>query len=95
MIIIPKEPYKTLHGVVKGINPEDPEMRFYFRTNKVTGDVYACKCPTQTKPPTAAQLAARQRFIEQYGAPRPPEGEVRGERTAAELPTGERREDYS
>ena len=64
MRITPKEPYKTLHGVVTGLNPEKPDMRFYFRTNKVTGEVLACKCPTRF---TAAQLANRQRFGEIYG----------------------------
>ena len=61
------KPYLTLHGIVKGINPEDPDMRFYFRTNKQTGEVIACKCPTFTKPPSAAQLANRKRFVETYG----------------------------
>ena len=61
------QPYLTLHGVVKGINPDDPDMRFYFRTNKQTGEVTACKCPTYTKPPTQAQITARHHFGEIYG----------------------------
>ena len=59
-------PYKSMHGQVQGLNPADPEMRFYFRTNKQTGVVWACKCPNQTKPPSAAQLANRARFTQIY-----------------------------
>ena len=60
----------TIHGQVQGLNPFDPDMRFYFRTNKQTGEVFACKCPEFTKSPTAAQVANRKRFGEIYGTQR-------------------------
>ena len=63
MKIVPNCPYKTLHGVVTGINPENPEERYYFRTNKITGIIYAQRCPARF---TNKQLTNQQSFKSKY-----------------------------
>ena len=62
-----RPPIKQLSGVVTGINPDNLNERYYFVTNKQTGQVFLRKCPVNNKPRTEAQLAAQKRFGEIYG----------------------------
>lgn len=64
MRIIPKEPYKDLHGIITGVNPFNLEERYYLVTNKRTGVIYTRRCPQRTKPFTAAQIASQKQFAE-------------------------------
>ena len=68
MIVVPNKPFAALSGVITGVNPDNLNERYYFRTNKQTGRVYLKKCPVRgDKPWTPAQIAAQQRFGEIYG----------------------------
>ena len=48
-----------------------------YYTRRLYGKQIIQRCPKQTKPASAAQLAARKRFVEQYAQRRAEEGESR------------------